>query len=53
VIARGVFTSTADLSRKLMRYIREGNKNPKPTKWSYSDVHRRIRVSPEIDGTRH
>src|SRR6516225_8630077 len=26
VIARGVFTSTPDLSRKLMRYIREGNK---------------------------
>ena len=53
VIARGVFTSTPDLSRKLMRYIREGNKNPKPITWSYSDVHRRIRVSPEIDGTRH
>lgn len=53
VIARGVFSSTPDLSRKLMRYIREGNKNPKPVKWSYSDVHRRIRFSPEIDGTRH
>ena len=47
VIARGVFSSTPDLSRKLMRYIREGNKNPKPVKWSYSDVHRRIRVSPD------
>jgi len=44
VIARGVFTSTPDLSRKLMRYIREGNKNPKPFKWSYSDVRRRIQV---------
>ena len=44
VIARGVFTSTPDLSRKLMRYIREGNKNPKPVKWSYSDVRRRIEV---------
>jgi transposase len=53
VIARGVFTSTPDLSRKLMRYIRESNKNPKPVKWSYSDVRRRIRISPEIDGTRH
>jgi transposase len=42
VIACGVFTSTPDLSRKLMRYIREGNKNPRPIKWSYSDVHRRI-----------
>src|SRR5215813_12478093 len=53
VIARGVFTSTPDLSRKLMRYIRECNKRPKPIKWSYSDVNRRIRVSTEIDGTRH
>jgi len=53
VIARGVFTSTPDLSRKLMRYIREGNKNPKPIKWSYSDVHRRIQFSPDIAGTRH
>src|SRR5262245_4953290 len=44
VIARGVFTSTPDLRRKLMRYIREGNKNPKPFKWSYSDVRRRIQV---------
>ena len=44
VIARGVFTSTPDLSRKLMRYIREGNKHPKPFKWSYSDVRRRIQV---------
>jgi transposase len=44
VIARGVFTSTPDLSRKLMHYIREGNKNPKPFKWSYSDVRRRIQV---------
>ena len=53
VIARGVFSSTPDLSRKLMRYIREGNKNPKPIKWSYSDVHRRIRVGPDLTVTRH
>ena len=30
VIARGVFTSIPDLNRKLMKYIREGNRNPKP-----------------------
>jgi transposase len=53
VIARGVFSSTPDLSRKLMRYIREGNKTPKAIKWSYSDVNRRIRVSPELSVTRH
>jgi transposase len=44
VIARGVFSSTADLSRKLMRYIRKANEDPKPIKWSYSDVHRRVRT---------
>lgn len=42
VIARGVFTSVKDLSRKLMRYIRSHNKNPKPIKWRYSDPSRRI-----------
>jgi hypothetical protein len=42
VIACGLF-STPDLNRKLMRYIREGNKNPKPIKWSYSNVQRKIR----------
>lgn len=30
VIARGVFTSVPDLKRKLMRYIRQYNKQPKP-----------------------
>jgi transposase len=51
VIARGVFTSIPDLSRKLMRYIREGNKNPKPVKWSYSNVRRRIRISTDLTVT--
>src|ERR1051326_989746 len=53
VIARGVFGSTPDLSRKLMRYIREGNKNPKPIKWSYSDPHRRIQTGPDLTVTGH
>jgi transposase len=35
VIARGVFTSVADLKRKLMRYIRKYNNSPKPVKWVY------------------
>ena len=42
VIARGVFTSTADLARKLMRYIRRYNQAPKPIRWKYSDPTRRI-----------
>ncbi len=42
VIARGVFTSVPDLKRKLMRYIREYNKEPKTVKWKYFDPSRRI-----------
>ena len=43
VITRGVFTSTKDLDKKLMRYIRQYNKSAKPLKWKYADPHRRIR----------
>jgi transposase len=46
VIARGVFTSVKDLDRKLMRYIREHNQNPKPIKWKYDNPSRRIRPVP-------
>ena len=42
VIARGVFTSVPDLKRKLMRYIRKYNEQPKPLKWKYFDPTRRI-----------
>lgn len=42
VIARGVFTSLTDLKRKLMRYIRQHDKQPKPVKWKYFDPTRRI-----------
>ena len=42
VIARGVFTSVPDLKRKLMRYIRQYNKTPKPIKWIYRNAKNRI-----------
>jgi transposase len=42
VIARGIFTSVQDLSRKLMRYIRAYSKTARPFKWKYADVRRRI-----------
>ena len=42
VIARGVFTSVADLKRKLMRYIRHYNQAANPIKWSYRDPTHRI-----------
>ncbi len=43
VIDRGVFTSVADLSRKLMKYIRLYGKSAKPFRWTYTDVSRRIK----------
>lgn len=42
LIARGVFTSVADLHRKIMRYICKHNEQPKSIKWTYTDVTRRI-----------
>ena len=42
VIARGIFTSAADLRRTIMRYVRLYPKTPKPFQWKYSDVTRRI-----------
>jgi transposase len=46
VISRGIFTSVKDLGRKLMRYIRKHNDDPKPIKWKYDDPSRRIRPVP-------
>lgn len=51
VIARGVFTSVTDLKRKLMRYIRHYNEQPKPVKWKYFDP--RKRITPESIVTAH
>ena len=45
VIARGVFTNVKDLDKKLMRYIRQYNKNPKPIKWKYDTPNKRIRCN--------
>jgi transposase len=42
VITRGIFTSVADLRRKLLRYIRLYSKSAKPFNWKYNDVRRRI-----------
>ena len=36
VIDRGIFTSVADLKRKIMRYIRSYQKTAKPFRWKYS-----------------
>jgi len=50
VIARGVFTSVPDLKRKLMRYIRQYNKQAKPVKWKYFDPSRRITTDSIVTG---
>jgi transposase len=52
VIERGVFTSVADLSRKLHRYIRAYEKSARPFRWTYTDPQRRIKAN-VITGTGH
>jgi transposase len=50
VIARGVFTSKADLKRKLMRYITKHNESAKPIKWSYTNTAHRITATSAVTG---
>jgi transposase len=45
LIHRGVFTSTQDLARRIMKYIRHYNKHPRPIRWTYDDPTRRIRIA--------
>ena len=45
LIHRGVFTSTKDLARRIMKYIRHYNKDARPIHWKYDDPTRRIRVA--------
>src|SRR6266404_964770 len=50
VISRGVFTSVADLARKLRKYIEAYAKSAKPFRWTYTHPQKRIRIN-EITGT--
>jgi len=52
LLARGIFTSVADLSRKIRKYIRAYAKVARPFRWSYSNPRRRIIANP-IAGTDH
>ena len=45
LIARGIFTSTDDLGRKLMQYSRLHNKTCQPIRWAYNNPKHRIRAS--------
>jgi transposase len=42
LLARGIFSSVADLARKIRRYIRHYNKAPKPIRWNYRNPAHRI-----------
>jgi transposase len=50
VITRGIFSSVKDLARKLMRYIRLYNNSPRPVKWKYSDLGRRVTTTSAVTG---
>jgi transposase len=50
VIRRGVFTSVADLARKLRNYIAAYARSARPFRWTYTDPQKRIHIN-EITGT--
>ena len=50
LLARGIFTSVADLARQIRKYIRAYAKVARPFRWSYSDPTKRIIANP-ITGT--
>src|SRR6476646_953440 len=52
VIDRGVFTSIADLARKIKKYIQAYAKSAKPFRWTYAETRRRI-IGPVIDAKAH
>ena len=45
LIHRGVFTSTKDLARRILTYIRRYNDDPRPIKWQHNNPAKRIRVA--------
>lgn len=51
LLARGIFTSVADLARKIRKYIRAYARVARPFRWSFSDPSRRI--GNPIAGTAH
>ena len=46
LLARGIFTSMADLFRKIRKYICAYAKVARPFRWSFSDLTRRIIANP-------
>ena len=52
MIARGVFTSVADLRHQRMKYIRAHAERARPIRWTYTDAKRRVSAT-RIIGTAH
>jgi transposase len=50
LLARGIFTSVADLARKIRRYIRHYNKAAKPIRWNYRNPAHRISSTSRYTG---
>jgi transposase len=42
LLARGIFTSLPDLARKIRRYIKRYNEDPKPIRWTYRNPAHRV-----------
>jgi transposase len=53
VVARGVFTSAADLARKLRKYIRAYAKSAKPFHWTYRCQSQSPNRGDDMNGTVH
>ncbi|HEY6102263.1 MAG TPA: transposase, partial [bacterium] len=51
LIARGIFRSVRDLSRKIMRYIRHCNRAAHPFRWIYRHPEHRINITTASDVT--
>ena len=50
LLARGIFTSLPDLARKIRRYIKRYNEDPKPIRWTYSNPAHRITTGSAVTG---
>ena len=53
LIYRGIFKSTRDLTKQIMKYIRKYNDDPKPVKWTYDDPSKRVKFTKRSGVTVH
>ncbi len=48
LLARGIFKSTAELDKRIRKFIEKYNQDPKPVKWKYRDPSRRIAIESAV-----